>query len=254
MNVKTVVYTIITGGYDNIEKIGTGINLSNIDFYCISEKPINAPEPWKNIVLPPSSLKYADLNRFYKMQPHLLFPNYDISIYVDGNISIIGDISLLIESFINKESLFSAYNHPVRTNVYEEALACAQIGYGNALKIFRQVNRYKKAGFSGNGMIEANILIRKHNNESIKNAMRDWWDEYSFGIKRDQLSLLYCCWRNSIHIFTLGESDARFVNNFFSYKEHHSRRKNTLIQKVINKIYLLKLTSEFNKLIKNNNE
>lgn len=252
VDLKTVVYTVITGDYDDIESVGAGDNFCNIDFYCISEKQINVPKPWGNIVLPPSNLSHADLSRYYKIQPHLLFPNHDISIYVDGNIRVVGEISTLIDYFVKSGELFSAYNHPVRTNVYEEALACAQIGYGSVLKIFKQVNKYNKEGFPGNGMVEANILIRKHNDNKIKSAMSDWWNEYSLGIKRDQLSLLYCCWKNSVCIFQMGESDARFINDFFYYKEHCFRRKNTFYQKVFNKFFLLKMKGLFNKMIEGN--
>ncbi len=60
-----------------------------------------ANSAWKQIVIDRSlpqlqNLDNAGLNRYYKMHPDVLFEDYNYSIYIDGNIKVIGDLTAYI--------------------------------------------------------------------------------------------------------------------------------------------------------------
>lgn len=60
-----------------------------------------------------------------------------------------------------------------------------------------QMKRYKSEGFPEKyGLLQSNIMIRKHNNPDCIRLMEDWTKEIIGGSHRDQLSFNYCCWKN----------------------------------------------------------
>ena len=62
-------------------------------------------------------------------------------------------------------------------------------------------NNYVKENFPHKlGLVESNVMIRKHNkNESIE-LMEKWWNEINKYSHRDQLSFNYLLWKTGIKI------------------------------------------------------
>jgi hypothetical protein len=60
-----------------------------------------------------------------------------------------------------------------------------------------QIDRYKKEGFPKDfGLLQSNIMIRKHNEEDCIRLMECWFEELKNGSHRDQLSFNYALWKN----------------------------------------------------------
>lgn len=234
---QLVIYSVITGGYDHI--LPVNIKNDNCDYYIISNEHIEVPAPWQLLVLPSESLSNKDFNRFYKINPHLIFPHYQRSLYIDGNILLCGEVSDW--SYTNLlDTGFAIYNHPERDNVYDEGKICSFIGTDYFWVINRQLTRYKKERFSSRILFEANILLRAHNEEKVKELMNMWWAEYfnKKTAKRDQLALPYVVWKLDYNIKNMGPSDARFKHEYFKYMDHKSNRHSTLstkLKKIINR-------------------
>ncbi|MUJ26429.1 DUF616 domain-containing protein [Aliivibrio fischeri] len=220
MNNKVVVYTVITGGYDKINPVLNNEDNLNVDFVIVSDESMVVPDGWELKLIPrepgQSNIEY---NRKLKIKPTTIFQKYKIHIYLDSNIQVIKNISKLINDFVVNEHQIALYEHPVRSNVYDEAEEIKRIGYDYYFKIDRQMNRYRSVGFDGKGLYEANIILRR-NNAAVGNVMDTWWNEFNIGIKRDQLSLTYSCFINNMEIFCLGRHDGRFVHDFFCYENH----------------------------------
>jgi len=227
-SIKIAVYTCITGNYDKLMS-PTNID-SRIDYYCFSDnikKPTNSPWILKPVNL--NHLNSKDQNRFIKMHPHEFLENYDVTIYVDGNIQIVGDIFELVQMTVNTQANFFIYNHPYRTCIFTEAAACAHFSHDWIWKIALQMRRYCVEGYpADNGLFEASVIIRKNTN-SIRELMEMWWDEYCLGAKRDQLSLPVVAWRLGIQLESLGKSDPRFGHRYFKYVFRPNRRSLKLI-------------------------
>ena len=91
MNNK-VIYTAIIGGYD--ELIEPSFKPKGWDFICFSDRPLKS-KTWKvkdNLPLYEDNTRTA---RKHKLLAHRLFPNYDFSLWIDGNINVIGDVNEL---------------------------------------------------------------------------------------------------------------------------------------------------------------
>ena len=60
----------------------------------------------------------------------------------------------------------------------------------------KQMNRYKSEGFPVNyGLVQTNVMIRRHNDQYSKDLMEKWWSELKDYSHRDQLSFNYALWK-----------------------------------------------------------
>lgn len=234
---KVVIYTVVTGGYDEIKTIRNPID--SIDYIVVSDENIKVPFGWKlKIVNREPSLSLTDLNRLYKIKPKILFDDYDCSIYVDGNIEIVSDDILSYLNNALKHDDIALYSHPERDSVRDESLLLSYLGFDHFLKIRNQYVNYLNEGFVDNCLFECNVLFRKHNNR-IYEMMDFWYEEYIKNVKRDQLSFTYVAWNQRVNLKNLGDSDARFKNEHFCY--HYHSKKNTnkkIINKIINRLFM----------------
>jgi hypothetical protein len=219
-NKNLVVYTCITGGYDSLmppRKIEP-----EVDYVCFTDQTsiISAPG-WEIRPIPPELGGYALANRFAKMHPHILFPEYKLSIYVDGNIEIVGSLHALAELTLANNNI-ALYEHPFRNCIYLEADVCTAIGYDWYWRIRNQMSVYKRNGFPACfGLYECSVIMRRHSDNGVIELMEDWWNAYQNGIKRDQVSLPYLAWRQGVRIQNMGKSDPRFGGENFSLSHGH---------------------------------
>lgn len=211
---KGVVYTCITGGYDKpiIHKYFD----NNWDYIFFTDDKDTAKKKkigmWKIVYIEDKKrLENHYVNRWYKMNPHKLFSNYDYSAYIDGNIRILNkNFFQDIEKKIEKNQLFSAPLHPLRNCLYEEANICKKLKLDKKEIIENTIIKYTNEEFPKNfGLYEANILFRKHNNKSVINLMENWWEMIHKFSRRDQLSLTYCMWKNGINFNPLNDKPYR---------------------------------------------
>ncbi len=220
---KVVVYTCIWGKYDNVLE-PYFIN-DEIDYCIITDQDIPANSKWKKIELPKnidfSIMTPIEINRFCKMLPHKLFSDYDYSIYIDGNIRIVCDLFPIIADMGDKTIGIHDYQVDCIYNMKNAIIAGKKAPRS---LVNKQIKKYKKDGFPKHfGAFECNVLVRKHNDNTCKKIMDDWWDEFnSTSSKRDQLSLPYVIWKNghdSSIVFSLGNSV--FLNPRFQVTGKH---------------------------------
>ncbi|HEU0199643.1 MAG TPA: glycosyltransferase domain-containing protein [Burkholderiaceae bacterium] len=235
-----VVYTAVAAGYDVLQPVGHSV--AGVDYVCFTEPNIVPPPGWMHRPLPRMDLPPQSQNRYAKFHPHLLFPEYEASVYVDGNIEIVGDLQVLAERALARAQI-AFYDHPVRTDPYAEAIECAKVGFDWSGSIRHQVRRYRTEGFAGDaGLFEANVIVRRHNETPVVRAMERWWQEWEHGVKRDQLSLMYVLWKERLRAQGLGRHDARFVHEFFRYRPHRKpigRSINRVARQVFNRLDLI---------------
>lgn len=217
---RIVIYTCITRGYDTL--LEPLIVEPGIDYVCVSDRPVQAGSVWQHLPLPFNTARGAINNRYVKMHPHILFPDHDISVYVDGNIQIISAVTSYILAAMEHQSL-ALYQHPYRNCIYAEARECSLIGHDWQWRIATQMARYRQDGFPFNwGLFEGNVIIRDLHDPPTSRLMECWWNEYCKFVKRDQLSLTYLAWKMSVPIHNLGPSDPRGAHKIFSLKNIHA--------------------------------
>ncbi|WP_407215650.1 glycosyltransferase domain-containing protein, partial [Enterobacter kobei] len=209
------------------------------DYYIVSNEYIELPYPWKLLVPEKRGFNNKDFNRYYKLNPHILFNKYNASLYIDGNIALLDEIYQWSEEQLT-DSGFAIFSHPERDNIFDEGEICSFIGTDFFWKIKYQLSKYKDEGFDYKELFEANILLRNHNDPQVIELMSAWWLEYKNerNSKRDQLALPYVLWKKKYHIRNMGHSDARFGHKYFKYMSHASNRHNTIntkIKKIVNR-------------------
>ena len=231
------VFTCITSNYDSV-KIPQ-VDISEVPFFCFTDSPSSIPEPWIARPLENCGLKKAELNRYVKMHAHLMLPEFDSTVYLDGSIQVLDDfIPVALQTLSNKGDLF-LYEHPERNCVYLEAIACAHHGYEWAWIIARQMKRYAREGLPRSfGLYQGNLIIRR-NRARVNTFMEQWWQEYCTGVRRDQLALPYVQWKTNFHIHSLGKSHFRLTNKYFRVEKHlGENRYHNVMKKFINRLIL----------------
>ena len=219
---KIAIYTVSTGKYDSLREpvyIDKGF-----DYFAFSSSTITEDSVWHQIPLGEFCQDMTSLEqaRFVKTHPHLYFQDYDISIFIDGNIQILRDIRPLIYTMIDKEKFIAIHRHQSRDCLYHEGRIIWAQGRAKFGDIFKQLWHYKKEGFPRHyGLFETNVIIRYHNNPLCKKVMETWWEQIHTYTKRDQLSFIYSLWKNGLScsdVLTLGNNSRN--STFFSVVNH----------------------------------
>lgn len=214
-NSRIAVYTSIFGEYDNVQE--PLVIPDNCDFYIITDNEIKKESLWKKI----SPKEFSDIdnmnniykNRYFKMNPHKVFPNYEYSIYIDGNIKVITDLSELVNKV--GECGIAMHSHATRDCITQEAKACNILGKESLDVINKQIEKYFQEGMpKGFGLLQASVIVREHNNYKCKKIMRDWWNEFNIGCKRDQISLPYVIWKNGLTVSEIGVLGNNIAENY----------------------------------------
>lgn len=198
-NPRIVVYTCITGGYDNLKKLS--VVTSGIDYVCFTDSTDLKSDIWQIRPIPEELLGYSKVKqqRGVKILPHRYLSEYDISVWIDANVDMVGDVKAYLNGFDFKKYSVFIPEHPARKCIYKEKDACVKIRKIKGEEVTlaeKQMSRYKAEKFPENdGLVQSNIVIRAHNSEYSKKIMELWWSELKDYSHRDQLSFNYALWK-----------------------------------------------------------
>ena len=155
-----------------------------------------------------------------KICPHRYLKDYDVSIWVDGNIAIVGNLYQFIKQYDLDKVPFYTRVHPARNCIYDEANACIRMNKDSSESIKKQVERYKNEGYPKHiGLVETGIILRKHNEEICKCIDDMWATELLLNSHRDQLSFNYICWKKHFIPGVL-KNEFKLNNQFFKLQKH----------------------------------
>ncbi|MBO4456426.1 MAG: DUF616 domain-containing protein [Butyrivibrio sp.] len=217
---KGVVYTVITGDYDHIREPETGESGLSYILLTDKEKPGYTGKWEVRLIDNPENLDSVRFSRYPKMLPHIFFPDYDYSVYVDGSIVIKKDMRSFIDTY-RRDSGMLCFPHFSSNSIEDEAELLVERGKADKEVLDKQIEDYKKSGYSSRGYIaELGCIVRDHRDEALKKVMQDWWDEYmAYDHKRDQMSFDYVCQKNN-YIYDLCDLSV-YVNPWFDIDKIH---------------------------------
>ena len=195
---KKAVYTCVTNGYDKILE-PTYITM-DFDYIYFTDNNSVKSDIWQIRPLPKEcdDIPANKKQRLVKILPHLVLQDYDLSIWIDGNIEINGNLNDFVKNNANDESC-SVFipKHPHRDCIYDEQVAVIKFKKDVAKNTNPQIEEYKKEGFPKHyGLVQTGIMIRRHNDEGCKRLMEAWFNEVKEKSHRDQLSFNYVLWKN----------------------------------------------------------
>ena len=203
---KIVVYTALFGAYDRLWE--PMFHPENIDYVLLSDQPVPENSIWQPgeyEQLLPQEIREDPIrcNRWCKMHPHLLFPEYTYSIYVDANIRILSDLTPAAAGLDQYPA--AMFRHKKRDCVYEEVQACIDQNKADPASLREHEKMIASYGVPRHwGLLEASIIARKHGDPLCVQLMEAWWKAFCAGSGRDQISLIGCLWKAGIEPSVIG--------------------------------------------------
>lgn len=202
---KIAVYTSVYGNYDAI--VQPLYKSQYCDYFAITDQEIPDNGVWKKYdtsnIPGFEKMDAYHKSKYCKMFPHVLFPDYEYSIWVDGNVQIVADLLPLVDR-LEKNHFMGTFQNPLHDCVYTEAKYNLVQNYAKTSELMKQVDIYKKEGFPKNfGMREFSVIVRKHNDVECIDLMDQWWEQVNKYTMRDQISFPYVLWRAGKTIETI---------------------------------------------------
>lgn len=189
---RLLVYTCVFSGYDRV--FPPVVIEPEVDYVLLTDDPDVSVAGWTTQVVDPSGPRG---NRRYKMIGHRLLGEHDVSIYVDGNIRVIGGMRDFAERFLATGAAIGSYRHPLRASVREEVQACMKAGKIAAGEhMLVELDAYLAEGFPDDqGLIETGVFLKNHAHPGLEPAMDFWWQLFEHYRTRDQLGLPFVMWK-----------------------------------------------------------
>lgn len=228
-----VIYSCITGNYDDVPIHKYITPDWEYVLFTDNDKLIKAGHYAHWTIKPLVYNKSSNVKnaRWHKVNAHVLFPEYDYSLWLDSNIIVNTNIYTCLEDLIKQNIIVAVPNHPARDCIYDEANIIKLLHIDKKLVVNKEMSFLQKESYpQHNGLSETNILLRKHN--ALKSVHELWWSMIFKYSKRDQLSFNYCLWKYNITrlpIYTdklTGFGEARIINDFIFIKSaNHNQNK-----------------------------
>lgn len=225
---KVVIYTAITGSRDILHSLSFWVRTfkkfyHKPDFICFTDKPCSS-KTWRIINADLFDTDPCRNAKIYKILPHRFLPDYEYSIWIDGNLRICTDITQLIEQYL-ADSDYAFFKHPEDRNcIYQEAEACIRLKKDDPELINKQIKFYRDKGYpEKNGLVCCSVILRR-NTPNVRKNDEDWWGQIKRFSRRDQLSFPYVAYKNQIG-FTLINENIFSKNPYFKKVPHINKSK-----------------------------
>ncbi|WP_372922715.1 glycosyltransferase domain-containing protein [Roseovarius sp.] len=217
------IYTSVAGGYDNLKE--PLAELGNFDFYAFSDTPLEPVTPWEQVPFDEAWDDPVRTAKKPKILPHLYFPDYEWSLWIDANIFMLADLSVFLTTAIEQEATVALFEHPERNTLNGEVTQLCKLRKDEPELIQAQYARYLSEGWDNQlPLYECNFIVRRHNDPDVMRAMTLWWNEIEENSRRDQVSFPYAMWKSGIRPVSLrpkGNSTRNIPEVFYPTKPPH---------------------------------
>ena len=186
---RIAVYTVILGGYDSLKL--PEVMDPRLDYIVFADVPI--PNTGVFHVRPVTYFCHDMMRvaRFVKTHPHFYLPKYDVVIWIDASVMILGDIYPFVESFLASGKLVAAIPHPFRSTIHEEVEECIRAGLDDPAVMRAQVALYRQDGLGDTRLAETGFSMFDLRDSRTTAFLDLWWSEIERHSRRDQISFNY---------------------------------------------------------------
>jgi len=228
---RVAVYTCILGKADVLHT--PKIVPPGWDFICFTDQPFRS-DVWQIRHMTPSEKDLTRASRKPKILPHEFLPDYDVSIWIDGNVLVTGDLSELVDTYLstaNHAALQHAASKEIPLNSQKEhverllSMEAAGKHQEDADIILRHAEHNTKEGYPDTqGLVWNMMILRRHNAPDVIATDTTWWDEYCHWSKRDQMSFNFAAWKtglkfNYIPLDALNNPYVRRMNHYLTQRQ-----------------------------------
>ena len=198
---KKCVYTAITGNYDFVREIG--VKVPDFDYILFTDNKELVSNTWDvRYINNPDELDTVRLARQIKLQYWKYIPEYDFSVWVDGNVEVCGNIKDFLKTLPLDISDILVSKHPHRNTILQEANTCLQLKKESKDNLIKQINKYKGENMPIGKipLAETGVLVRTHT-KKIQKFCDFWFKQIIENTTRDQIAFPYTCWKNPLALF-----------------------------------------------------
>lgn len=175
---KIVVYSCLIGNYDNVTSFK---KQKGYDYFLFTDQKI-VNTNWTILPIPKEvkNLKVSNVkkHRYIKIHPHKFFRDYELSIYIDANYIIKGDLDDFLIGTLNPIDNIYIPHLQFGIGIHREILKALENKLDDAKILNETLKRYKKTSYIENpGIVNAGLIIRRHNQDDCIKLMNKWWLE-----------------------------------------------------------------------------
>ena len=218
---SVVVFTAQFGRFDVV--MPPSAEFPGATFVVLTDERLRVPEPWtvRHVTLPLGLTDPRLKNRWCKMHASELLADFDVSIYVDTHVQVVGDLRPLLDEFIRSGASLGILRHPHSHSVEQEVERSLRTGRiseeDHTSNWARQLERHRVNGFTDDlGVYYATVVMRRHRSPLLRELEDAWWLELTQGVLRDQVALPFALWRTGVphQVFLLPWSLAPFFRRW----------------------------------------
>ena len=175
---KVIVYSCMIGNYDNV----TSFNKQRgYDYILFTDQNINNTN-WTIFPIPDEVLKLnvSDIKkqRYMKIHPHKFFKNYDLSLYIDPNYEITGDLDDYLINTLNPLDHIYIPHLQFGKGMKQAIDKAIEKKLDDVSLLKHVMDRYNQSKLlDKTGIVNAGLIIRKHHTEDCIKLMERWWEE-----------------------------------------------------------------------------
>jgi hypothetical protein len=188
---RLCVYTVLVGRYERLLD-QDGLTGDSVDLICFTDDPELTSDTWDVRLIDP--VLPADPNRSsreHKILAHRALPDHDVSIYVDNSLQLLGDPRELVAALLPDGVPMASVRHSWHADVASEMAVCVDTLLDAPSVIHEQRTHYEQTcpGAVHAPLLWNGILLRRHHDALVVQAMELWWQHVLRYSRRDQLSL-----------------------------------------------------------------
>ena len=229
MQVKRyVVYTVIVGNYDYVKQ--PSVIDDRFDYIIFSDVPIANTGVWQVRLIEYETKRNWLKARYPRFNNSAVLPEYEASLYVDGNIQILSQkvYDRCIE--LKEQGVeWAGIKHQGRTGIYNEINAIIGLGWAHDYDVLDWYRYMRKDNFPDDcGLFEDNVIFRIHTERVTKVNSFFWWSMEKFMYRRDQFALMWAIWKVpeiKTTYFLPENEDAWRNGGYFICKEHNPHKR-----------------------------
>ena len=175
---KVIVYSCMIGNYDNVTSFK---KQRGYDYILFTDQNIKNTN-WTIFPIPDEVLKLnvSDIKkqRYMKIHPHKFFKNYDLSLYIDPNYEITGDLDDYLINTLNPLDHIYIPHLQFGKGIKQAIDKAIEKKLDDVTLLKHVMNRYNQSKLlDKTGIVNAGLIIRKHHTEDCIKLMERWWEE-----------------------------------------------------------------------------
>ena len=215
---RIVVYSCLIGNYDNVS---TFKRQRGYDYILFTDQKI-VNTNWTVRPIPEEVLKLnvSDVKkqRYVKIHPHKFFRNYDLSLYIDANYIIKGDLDDFIINTMNSIDNIYITHLQFGTDLSKGIDTAKKNKLDNSILLDEIRKRYNDLKIiKKRGIVNAGLILRKHHNPECIKLMEKWWEEVEKYSHVDNLAFNYVSYMTGVKFLYVSY---QFTLDYFDHSNH----------------------------------